>query len=98
MIGQVKNSDREKQYGLLSNKGIYQVKPSAININILDYVQRVESDGGQVEAQDYVSEIITGLTTLYISNILGDYVQRVESDGGVVESQSYVLQTITDLN
>ena len=58
MIGQVKNSDREKQYGLLSNKGIYQVRPSVTSL-LNDYTGAAAAYSLALLYDDYTDNAIT---------------------------------------
>ena len=58
MIGQVKNSDQEKQYGLLSNKGIYQVKPSVKSL-LNDYTGAAAAYSLALLYDDYTGDAIT---------------------------------------
>ena len=58
MIGQVKISDREKQYGLLSNKGIYQVKPSVTGL-LNDYTGAAAAYSLALLYDDYTGNCVT---------------------------------------
>ena len=64
------------------------------NLILSPYIQRVQSDGGIVESQNYLLQI---LSDLYVITI-GDYIERIEIDNGIVEAQDYLLQLFITLN
>ena len=53
---------------------------------VQDFINRVEADGGTVEAKDCVTNIILGMGYVELPASTVRFIERVEADGGVVEA------------